>query len=106
VYQSTPQGDRKVNHLFRADFFGEKALLNDEPREASVEAATRVVCLTLRRDTFVELLGPLEEIMSREKSPQAGRTGVSWGVGGARERPRGSSAAGPRLPFSSSSGRP
>lgn len=32
VYQNTPQGLRKVNHLFRADFFGERALLCDEPR--------------------------------------------------------------------------
>lgn len=32
VYQSTAQGARKVNHLFKADFFGERALLKDEPR--------------------------------------------------------------------------
>jgi cGMP-dependent protein kinase 2 len=32
VYQNTPQGQRKVNHLFKADFFGERALLSDEPR--------------------------------------------------------------------------
>jgi cGMP-dependent protein kinase 2 len=32
VYQSSPQGVRKVNHLFRADFFGERALLSSEPR--------------------------------------------------------------------------
>lgn len=28
----TAQGQRKVNHLFKADFFGERALLRDEPR--------------------------------------------------------------------------
>ena len=32
VYQNMPQGQRKVNHLFKADFFGERALLCDEPR--------------------------------------------------------------------------
>lgn len=32
VYQDTQQGKRKVNHLFKADFFGERALLCDEPR--------------------------------------------------------------------------
>ena len=32
VYQNTSQGQRKVNHLFKADFFGERALLCDEPR--------------------------------------------------------------------------
>lgn len=32
VYQDTDHGKRKVNQLFKADFFGEKALLSDEPR--------------------------------------------------------------------------
>jgi len=32
VYVNTPQGQRKVNHLFKADFFGERALLSAEPR--------------------------------------------------------------------------
>lgn len=32
VFQNTQQGQRKVNHLFKADFFGERALLCDEPR--------------------------------------------------------------------------
>uniref|UniRef100_A0A7S0V7R7 cGMP-dependent protein kinase n=1 Tax=Polytomella parva TaxID=51329 RepID=A0A7S0V7R7_9CHLO len=70
VLQNGPQGPRKVNHLFKADFFGERALLSDEPRMATVEASTRLVCLTLNRDTFTEILGPLEQLMAREKSPQ------------------------------------
>ena len=39
VYQNTPTGTRKVNHLFKADFFGERALLTDEPRCACSAAA-------------------------------------------------------------------
>ena len=35
-----------------------------------MEAITKLVCLTLKRDTFVELLGPLETLMAREKSAQ------------------------------------
>lgn len=77
VYQNTPQGTRKVNHLFRADFFGERALLCDEPRAASVESITKLTCLTLRRDTFVKLLGPLQDLMRREKSPQVVNTRLS-----------------------------
>ncbi|KAK9842021.1 hypothetical protein WJX81_004559 [Elliptochloris bilobata] len=68
VYQNTPTGTHKVNHLFKADFFGERALLTDEPRAASVEPITRLVCLVLARDTFVSILGPLEALMAREKS--------------------------------------
>lgn len=42
VHQSTPGGQRrKVNHLFRADFFGERALLVKEPRIATV---SRMLC--------------------------------------------------------------
>ena len=39
-------------------------------RQATVEAVSKLVCLTLDRDTFVEILGPLEQIMAREKSAQ------------------------------------
>lgn len=41
VYQFTPQGTRKVNHLFKADFFGERALLCDEPRSPLLLAPPR-----------------------------------------------------------------
>lgn len=37
---------------------------------ATVEAYTKLICLTLKRDTFTEILGPLEKLMTREKSPQ------------------------------------
>lgn len=112
-------GRRRVNQLFKADFFGEAALLSDERRcawpgccaswgccayirsgscceqahaggmmpmhavdgapaptlpcrrcsAATVEATTALVCLTLDRATFTAVLGPLQQLMSREKSP-------------------------------------
>eukprot|EP00798_Chlamydomonas_sp_ICE-L_P014176 gene14176-20143_t len=80
VFQDTSKGQRKVNHLFKADFFGERALLCDEPRMATatcshctmatVEAHTNLTLLTLKRDTFTEILGPLEKIIKEEKSPK------------------------------------
>ena len=39
-------------------------------RAATVEALTQLVCLCLGRDRFVEILGPLNPLMQREKSPQ------------------------------------
>jgi len=66
VYEGVDR--RKVNHLFKADFFGEKALLSDEPRAATIESVTRLICLVLQRATFVEILGPLQALMAREKS--------------------------------------
>lgn len=76
----------KVNHLFRSDYFGEKALLYDRPREATVTATgtSPLVCLCLNRLVFTNLLGSLEELMAREKSPEvvARRmnelSGLSW----------------------------
>ena len=51
------------------DYFGERALLTDDPRSASVEAATDVVCLFVGREAFLKLLDPLhDELMS--KMPQ------------------------------------
>ncbi|EFJ42034.1 hypothetical protein VOLCADRAFT_97912 [Volvox carteri f. nagariensis] len=64
------QGGKEVNRLFRSDFFGEQALLQDEPRRATVRAITPLVCLTLDRRTFVAVLGPLQDIMAKEKSPE------------------------------------
>lgn len=41
VYQSGPGGrQHKVNHLFRSDFFGERALLVPEPRMATVRTSS------------------------------------------------------------------
>jgi cGMP-dependent protein kinase 2 len=39
-------------------------------RGATVEALTELTCLTLARDRFTELLGPLQDIMKRDKSPE------------------------------------
>ena len=60
---------RRVNQLFRSDFFGEASLLTSAPRAASVVAVTKLVCLTLDRENFISLMGPLEQLMAREKSP-------------------------------------
>ena len=61
---------KEVNRLFKADFFGEMALLNDEPRKATVKAGTNLLVLSLDRQTFVDVLGPLQNIMNKEKSPE------------------------------------
>ena len=47
-----------------------------------MEAYTKLVCLTLKRDTFTEILGPLEQLMTREKSPTVGAACGHEGVWG------------------------
>jgi len=46
-------------------FFGELALLKNEPRAASIVADTNCRCLSLDRMAFKRLLGPLENILQR-----------------------------------------
>ncbi len=47
------------------DYFGERALLKDEPRAATCVAKGQVEVLQIDRSAFSALLGPLEEIMSK-----------------------------------------
>jgi cAMP-dependent protein kinase regulator len=49
--------------LVGGDYFGERALITDEPRAATVTAVGSVVVQSLDRATFKRLLGPLEAIM-------------------------------------------
>jgi len=50
--------------LTRGDFFGELALLSSDKRAATVTAVNPVTVLSLKRDEFTRLLGPLKDIMS------------------------------------------
>lgn len=70
VGHSTPAGSGLGNHiaqLSRGDYFGEKALLADDVRQASCVAAKpgvngKVVCLSLSRTDFIALLGSWQDI--------------------------------------------
>lgn len=69
AYQHTQKGDKdtvsKVNSFKTGDYFGEGAMLQDEPRSADVvaEGTGPVVTLVLRKIDFVELLGGLGQIV-------------------------------------------
>ena len=52
--------------LGHGQYFGEQALLNDEPRNSTIRAKGPVECFVLSREKFVDLLGPLQAIMERE----------------------------------------
>jgi len=48
------------------DYFGERALLKDEPRSATIICETDATLLMLSREDFCTILGPLEKIMLRQ----------------------------------------
>ena len=47
------------------DYFGERALLKNEPRAANIIAVTDLTVVALDRHSFKRLLGPMEEILKR-----------------------------------------
>jgi putative ABC transport system ATP-binding protein len=54
VTMDGPSGERQVNELGKADFFGDRALLRDEPRSATVTAVDTVETYTIGRELFQE----------------------------------------------------
>ena len=70
VCKSMAPGQPEVNivDLSEGHFFGELALLKDQPRAASVVAKGRCVCLTLDRGAFERLLGPCQDILDRAEA--------------------------------------
>ena len=58
--------ETKVMDYESGAYFGERALLTNDVRAANIIATSdEVVCLTLERETFTRLLGPLDEILKR-----------------------------------------
>lgn len=47
------------------DYFGERALIKNEPRAANIIANTQLQVVALDRQSFKRLLGPVEEILNR-----------------------------------------
>ncbi len=56
-------GDKEIAVLRERDCFGEMAILDDQPRSASITAVEDVVCLMLRRDDFFALMEDHFEIV-------------------------------------------
>jgi len=61
------KGEDRVMDYKAGDYFGELALLRNEPRAATVTASSDAVrVLVMSRKAFVKLLGPLQELLSRQ----------------------------------------
>ena len=55
----------EVKKYLKGDYFGELALIRGEPRAANVSAVTNLKLITLDRQSFKRLLGPIEPLLKR-----------------------------------------
>ncbi|EAN31256.2 Protein kinase domain protein [Theileria parva strain Muguga] len=57
--------DEKVRTLTNGQYFGERALLYDEPRSATIVATEDTVCVSLGREILNKVLGNLDNVLFR-----------------------------------------
>mmetsp|Transcript_10771 Transcript_10771/g.14668 ORF Transcript_10771/g.14668 Transcript_10771/m.14668 type:complete len:1045 (+) Transcript_10771:197-3331(+) len=64
---NTAEAAKEVLRLGPNQYFGERALLGNAKRAANVIAKGRVRCLSISRDVFEEVLGPLQTIINSDR---------------------------------------
>jgi len=57
--------EMEVARLYSSSYFGEIALLTNRPRAATVTAVGACKCVKMDRDRFVRVMGPCEDILTR-----------------------------------------
>lgn len=81
VFRADEEGkEKKLTVLNQGGYFGEKALLKEDVRQASCIAETRVVVLTLGREDFIDMLGTLDDLMNADGKASAASIGTAASV--------------------------
>lgn len=70
-HEEGEEEEQKLAELTEGQFFGERALLKDEPANATVSAMDKLSTYSCDRATFNELLGPLQGIIDGEVAKRA-----------------------------------
>lgn len=73
VTKNTPSGEEELGVLNANEFFGERALLSAEPRQANVVASEALECLVLDRDSFKKYLAGVEDVRQKKAAREAKR---------------------------------
>jgi CRP-like cAMP-binding protein len=55
--------EAEVAKITAGDFFGERALLKDEPRAATIKATSVFETMSISREKFEAILGPLSQYL-------------------------------------------
>jgi len=63
----------EIRRMDKYDCFGERALLSNEPRSATMTALGDTVCLWLSRDTFAGVVGDLQTLLQQQIHRQESR---------------------------------
>ena len=59
--------EKKLTTLKKGAYFGEQALLKEDVRQAScIAEGGRVICLTLAREDFIDMMGSIEDMVSNK----------------------------------------
>jgi CRP-like cAMP-binding protein len=69
--------DVKIAELGAGEYFGEMALLNNEPRKATILTKEKCKCFYVDRETFTKILGPLQDVMGRQAKVRANELAVA-----------------------------
>jgi hypothetical protein len=64
---------KEVLRLGPGSYFGERALLSNNPRAASVIAVSSLTCLQISRNTFEDVLGPLQTLIEDDQKRRESR---------------------------------
>jgi len=66
VFRADESGvEKKLTVLHQGGYFGEKALLKEDVRQASCKAESKVTVLTLGREDFIDMIGTMDEVVDK-----------------------------------------
>ncbi len=76
VFKTVDGNEEKQVTLTTGGYFGEKALLSEDVRSASCIAESKVTCLTLAREDFIDMMGTIDDMVGKGKTEEPTQAAV------------------------------